>query len=324
MPVCRRSILISCLVPVALALGLAACGGKAGTTATGTQSANTTTLPGTDKPAVTIGDKNLPEQFVLGDLYQQALEAKGFTVNLNPNIGPTSVTLTALASGRLDMYPEYLNIWDRTIAGDPHHFRTLGDAYEAGETYALSNGLVLLNPTPFSDTDAIIVDFNYGAENNLNTLSDVRKVANALTLGAPPQFQQDAYGLPAIEKAYNWSPSAVKPLVLGEQYQALDAGTVQAAYGTTTDGQLLSGNYTVLRDPKHVLGWGNVVPVVSAKALGAEGPAFSATVNKVNALLTTTVMRDLNAAVEVEGQEPAIVAKQFLLSHGLIPASAGS
>src|SRR5450755_1086496 len=91
--------------------------GQTGTgTGTGTGTA-TTPLPGAGKPTVTIGDKNYTEQFVLGQLYLQALQAQGFT-DLNPNIGPTEVTVQALSSGTLGMYPEYLDTFNTAIAGD--------------------------------------------------------------------------------------------------------------------------------------------------------------------------------------------------------------
>ena len=81
------------------------------------------------------------------------------------------------------------------------------------------------------------------------------------------------------------------------------------------------GDYRLLADPKHVFGWGNVVPVASAKVLDVEGPAFAATVNKVSALLTLQTMRQLNAAVEVSHQDPSKVAHDFLMAHGLVPQS---
>ena len=68
-----------------------------------------------------------------------------------------------------------------------------------------------------------------------------------------------------------------------------------------------------------MFGWGNVVPVVSASALAAEGPAFATTIDRVSELLTTSVMRQLNQAVDVSGQSPSAVAMQFLETHGLIP-----
>ena len=70
-----------------------------------------------------------------------------------------------------------------------------------------------------------------------------------------------------------------------------------------------------------MFGWGNVVPVVSAKVLDAEGPAFAATINRVSALLTLQTMRQLNAAVEVSHQDPSTVAQEFLQAHGLVPQS---
>ncbi len=307
----------------ALGLGIGGCGsaGKTQPPVSGTASAKTTALPGTGKPTVTIGDKNFTEQFLLGQLYKQALQANGFSVNLNPNIGPIEVTMQALASGRLDMYPEYLSTWNQTIAGYQHGFRSQYAAYQAAQRYALRHGMELLNPTPFSDTNAIAVGFNYGADNELNTIADLRKVAGTMTLGAPPQFQQDPHGLPEIEQVYGFIPATFKPLDVGAQYQALDQGAVQAADISTTDGELISGNYTVLKDPKNVFGWGNVVPVVAARVVDAEGPAFAATINKVSALLTTDVIRQLNAAVDTAHQSPATVAKEFLLAHGLVPAT---
>jgi osmoprotectant transport system substrate-binding protein len=296
----------------------------AGTTSTslGTTSTSTTTFPGSGKPQVTIGDKNFTEQFVLGELYRQALEAQGYSVVLNRNIGPTEVTIPALESGRLDMYPEYIGTWNSQIAGNKRAFRTILSAYRAGQQYALAHGLELLDPTPFSDTPAIAVTRPYAVANDLSSLVDLRRVATELTVGAPPQVQQNAAGLPAIEQAYGFYPAAVKSLDVGGQYQELDRGTVQAAAVTTTDGQLAGGEYKLLRDTRRVFGWGNVVPVVSAKILVAEGPAFTATIDRVSALLTTPVMRRLNAAVDVSGQDPAAVAKQFLQEQGLLtPAS---
>ena len=292
------------------------------TTTTTTTATSTTTisLPGTGKAPVTIGDESTPEQFLLGQLYYQALKAQGFSVSLNESIGPTEVIQQALANGQLAMYPEYLDTWDANVAGIQRTFRSRDDAYLAGQHYALQHGLALLNLTPFSDTNAIAVTFDYAVENQVQSIPDLIKVSPALTLGGPPQFQQSATGLPALQSTYGVVPSAFKPLELGSQYQALDQGTVQAAVVQTTDPQLLSGSYPLLHDPENMFGWGNVVPVASVRALDAEGPAFEATINRVSALLTLPAMRELNAAVELDGQDPAAVATGFLQAQGILPA----
>jgi osmoprotectant transport system substrate-binding protein len=290
------------------------------TTTTATTTTTTTVaLPGAGRPPVTIGDENTPEQFVLGQLYYQALKAQGFAVSLNQSIGPTAVILQSLATGQLAMYPEYLETWDTSVAGSTRQYRTRDAAYLAGQRYALKHGLALLDATPFSDTNAIAVPFDYAVENGLQSIPDLINVSPQLTLGGPPQFQQSASGLSQLQTAYGVVPGAFKPLQLGSQYTALDQGTVQAAVVDTTDPQLLSGSYPLLRDPQDIFGWGNVVPVASVRALDAEGPAFEATINRVSALLTLPAMRELNSAVVVSGQDPATVAQQFLQSHGLLP-----
>jgi osmoprotectant transport system substrate-binding protein len=282
------------------------------------------TSPGSGKPPVVIGDKNYTEQFVLGELYYLALQGQGFDVTLNRNIGPTQVTLQALKNGQLGLYPEYLNTWNSTVAGNPRSFRTRRAAYRAAQGWALTHGLELLNPTPFSDTEAIGVTDAYAKQNGLRTIADLRKVAYELTLGVPPQFEQDPAGLPGLESAYGFTPADVKSLEIGAQYQALDQNTVQAADVNTTDAELTTGNYTLLSDPKHFLGIGNVVPVVPQPVLTAEGPAFTATVNRVTALLTLPVMRELNAQVDLAGQDPATVAQRFLVDHGLLAPPSSS
>jgi osmoprotectant transport system substrate-binding protein len=288
------------------------------TTATTTTTA-TVTLPGVGKPPVTIGDENLPEQFLLGQLYYQALKAQGFQVTLNQNIGPTQVVQQALAIGQLAMYPEYLDTWDHDVAGLQDQFRTRTAAYAAGVRYAVRHGLTLLDPTPFSDTSAIAVSFDYAVENQVQSIPDLNRVSSQLTIGGSPQFQQSSTGLPLLEATYGVVPAGFTPLEVGAQYQALDQGTIQAAVVNTTDPQLLTGSYPLLHDPVDVFGWGNIVPVVSDHALAAEGPVFAATINRVSALLSLDAMRELNAQVVLYNEDPATVAQQFLEAEGILP-----
>jgi osmoprotectant transport system substrate-binding protein len=273
---------------------------------------------------VTIGDKNFTEQFVLGELYRQALGAQGFNVTLNRNIGPTDVTIQALESGSLDLYPEYLQTWNTAVAGDTRTYASEHAAYRAAQRFAHRRGMALLDPTPFNSSGALAVTIAYARGNKLSTIGDLVKLAPNMTLGAPPQFKDGQPGLPALQQAYGVVPGAFSALQEGDQYQALDQGTIQAAAVDTTDGQLEAGEYRLLRDPKNVFGWGSVVPVVSGKVLEAEGPVFSQTINRVTALLTIDVMRRLNADVDVAHQDPASVAKRFLLDTGVItPPPAG-
>ncbi len=286
-----------------------------------TTGTSTTALPGTGKPQVTIGDKNYTEQFLLGQLYTQALQAQGFSIALNQNIGPTAVTLQAMGTGALDMYPEYLNVFTSSVAGYQRSFASQAAAYAAAQRYAGAHGMSLLTATPFSFTPALGVTVGYAQGNHLQTLHDLSRVQSTMIVGGPPEFQQVSPGLSDLERRYGFTVKTFKNVAVGDQYTALNDNSIQVADVSTTDGQLASGNYALLADPKNTFGWGNAVPVVSQKTLSAEGPAFAVTIDRVSALLTTPVMRELNQAVDVAGQDPATVARTFLETHGVIAAA---
>jgi osmoprotectant transport system substrate-binding protein len=290
-------------------------------TSTASQTATTTTttapLPGTGKPTVTIGDKNYAEQFVLGQLYLKALEAQGFKVNITQNIGPTSVVLGSLKDHTLAMYPEYINIVVQTLAHDRRPMKSLADALNTGQLWAERHGLQLLAPTPFSDTTGVAVTDAYAAENHLHSLGDLLNVANTLTIGGAVQYKTDRDGVRALNR-YGVQPANFTPLAVGDEYTALNSNSVQAAFINTTDGELATGDYTVLKDPQNVFGYGNVVPVITQQAIDQEGPAFAATIERVDRTLTLSTMRELNNAATVANLPPATIAMQYLQTHGLL------
>jgi osmoprotectant transport system substrate-binding protein len=313
---------------VAAGLGFALAAAAAATTtgpSTGTSSTATSTnpaaaLPGYGRPTILLGDKNTPEQFILGALYSAALQAQGYDVELSRNIGPPAVAQQALAQGSLDVYPEYLNVWDGQIADTGAAPRTLPAAYHDGQRYAHAHKLELLPPTPFSDTAGVVVATPYASGNHLRQIADLVPVENYLTFGGPlPFLQGSADGLPTLEQTYGIKPATVQQLDVGASYTALTNGQVEAAYASTTDPQLGNPDFRLLADPKHVFGIGNVVPVVSQQTLLAEGPALARTLDQVDALLTTRAMRGLNAEVEVQHHSAAEVATTFLQGNGILP-----
>jgi osmoprotectant transport system substrate-binding protein len=272
--------------------------------------------PGKGKPPVTIGDKNFTEEYILGDLYQQALQAKGFTVNLKPNIGSSELTFKALQSGQIQMYPEYTGVILSVLEGKNTTPVSAQDAYNQSQKFAQSKGFTLLNYTPFFDADALATLTPFAQKNHLKTIADLKKLPS-WTLAGPPENATRYEGVVGLKQAYGLTNLKFVPLAIGLQYQALDTGKVNVATVFTTDGQLQNGKYALLTDTKHIFGYQNVAPMVSQKVLSQEGPAFASTLNAVSAKLTTHVMQQLNAAVDIDKVDPATVAKKFLQANGL-------
>jgi osmoprotectant transport system substrate-binding protein len=307
---------VAVVLALALAVIMAACGGSSSSSSK-TSSSVASGQPGSGKPAVTIGDKNFTEQFLLGQLYAQALQAKGFKVTVKSNIGSSELIDKALTSGQIDGYPEYTGIVLSAIAHDTKTYSSPSAAYFAAKKFENGRGYEALTFTPFSNVDALATKPAYAQQHHLSQVGDLKSVGR-FKLGAAPEFKTRFTGLVGMQKQYGVTNVDFKPLAIGLQYKALDSGQIQVADIFTTDGQLQRGSYTILKDPKNIFGFQNIVPIFSKKTIAAEGPAFTQVINSVSAKLTTPAMQKMNAAVDLDKNSPAAVAKQFLQANGLL------
>jgi osmoprotectant transport system substrate-binding protein len=309
----------------ALTVGLAACGSSkkssssSSSATTASQSAATPAAssgPGVGKPGVTIGSKNFTEENILGQLYAQALAAKGYKVNLKENVGSSEIIYKAFTSGQIQMYPEYTGVYLSAVAGQTTLPTSATAAYQQAKAFAEKHGATLLNFTPFFDSNALATLPAYASVHSLASIADLKPLGRGVKLGGPPEFATRFQGLPGIKKEYGANPTFV-PIAIELSYKALEGGQVNVQNVFTTDGQLLGGKFKLLADPKHVFGFQNVAPVVKQSVLTAEGPAFTETLNKVSSLLTIKAIQQMNAAVSIDKQSATNVAHQFLAANGL-------
>jgi osmoprotectant transport system substrate-binding protein len=316
----RRRHRLSALIAVAAATALVAagCGGGDDSGGGGSSSAGSTAAaaqPGKGKPPVTIGDKNFTEEFILGELYGQALRAKGWDVTIKSNIGSSEIIDKALRAGRIDMYPDYVGTIVSVLAGkDPPS--SAKATYNAAKAYEEAHGFTLLNPTPFFDTNAVGVMPEFAQKNGLKTIEDLKKLPS-FTYADTPENLHRLQGVAGLRKVYGLTNLKFKPLSIGLQYPALKRGDVDTADVFSTDAQLTRTKLTLLEDTKHIFGFQNVAPVVSKKVLAAQGPEFAKTINAVSAKLTVEAMQRMNAAVDIDKQQPKEVARQFLAANQL-------
>jgi osmoprotectant transport system substrate-binding protein len=311
---------------IAVCVALAACGSssssstKAAAPATSTTSSSASTsgaLPGAGKPAVVLGDKNFAEEYLLGALYQQALEAQGYKISLKGNIGSSELIYKALQSGQIQAYPEYDGTLLTAIYNDTTPPSSAAQTFSITQADAKKAGFELTTPTPFADADALAATKKFATAHALKDIADLAS-QKSVVYGAPAENRTRYDGLVGLEKVYHLHNLKFVPLAEGLNYKALDSGQVQVATVFTTDPQLQSGKYTVLTDSKGLFGFQNVAMVLKPSLLTAEGPAFEATINKVSALLTLPAIIKMNAAVQLDEQSPASVAQEFLKANGLV------
>jgi len=269
-------------------------------------------------PAIVIGTKNFPEEYILGELYKQALVAKGFSVTNKGSLGSTELIQTALTSGKINFYPEYTGVIVQVVF---HHSSSPSSAAattKLARKLEAGKGFTVLNATPFFDTDVVAVTNATAKKYGLKSISDLKKIGS-FKFAAFPECQTRTTCLVGYKKQYGLTNVTFVPLASISAYTILDQGKVLAADVFSTDPPLgKNSKYTVLADPKHVTGFQNIVPIVKTSVAQAAGSSFANTVNAVSAKLTQNAIVAMNKAVIVDKQSPATVAKVFLQANHLV------
>jgi glycine betaine/choline ABC-type transport system substrate-binding protein len=314
---------------VTAALALAACGSSKKSSSTSTPATTTPTVatgqliksnPANGRVTLTVGSKNFTEEFILGNIYAQALKAAGYNVKTALSLGSEQIALKALTQGSIDAYPEYTgtaltSFFNVKIANVPSNDQT---AYQQARRDYSALGLSALAPSPFNDTNGVAVtkaeDQKLG---NVTTLSQLTAKSKGLTFTGAPECRQRPDCLIGLQQVYH-AKFAFKPVAIATFYTALDTGQAQASEVFTTDGPLSTGKYVVMVDDKHLFPADNVEFVVRSAKLRQAGPDLRTVVEQVQAGLTTKAMQELNARVDVGKQTPAAVATAYLRESGYI------
>ncbi len=270
-----------------------------------------------DAAGLRIGSKNFTEQVVLGELYAQALEAKGVKVERKLNMGGTLIAHQALVSGEIDMYPEYTgtalaNVLKAETMTDPDAVYQKVKAH-----YERELKLTWLKPTKINNTYVLVVLPETAQKHQLKTLSDLAKVSKQLVLGAGPEFRNRKDGVPGLKAKYGIEWKEDRQFAIGLRYQALANRQVDVIDGYATDGQIAAQKLVKLTDDKRLWPPYFVAPVVRPQAL-RDTPQAEALLDQVSALLDDVSMSEMNWRVDGNKEEPKDVARDFLRTKGVL------
>jgi len=271
------------------------------------------------KPTITVGSKNFTEQFVLGEIYSQALEAAGFKVKKQLNLGSELIAYKALKAGKIDAYPEYTgtaltSFFGVKTADVP---KDANKAYEDAKAGFAKDNITALPPTPFENTYRLGMTKEGAAKiGNPKTISDLKGKEKDLSITGFPECKQRQDCLLGVEDTYGLK---FGKFVSSEQkYQVLDSGDADVAFIFTTDGDLAGGKYVVLDDDKKFFPPYNVTFNARNEALKNLGPEGQKVIEQVQKPLTERVMQELNARVDIDKKKPAEAAKSYLQQAGFV------
>jgi osmoprotectant transport system substrate-binding protein len=314
-------VLFSLVVAGLLAVGAAACGDDDDDEAGGEAAQAIETNPENEGIEITVGSKNFTEQFILGEIYAQALEAAGYDIKTDLNLGSEQIALRALEDGEVDGYPEYTSTALTSFFDVPAEDVPADPQQAVDDTQARfeQKGLVAFDPTPMNSANAVGTLTETADERGLETISDLEGVSEDLTLYGSPECRQRVDCLVGLEENYGLSFKEFVPVDIALRYEVLDKGDADLSILFTTDAQLSeSDDYTILEDDQEVFPAGNVTFVARQQTVEEAGADFGETIELVQGNLTTEVMQELNARVDLDKEKPADVAEDYLRESGYI------
>jgi osmoprotectant transport system substrate-binding protein len=294
----------------------AACGNVGGTDSSGSG--------GGGGPTITVGSKNFTEQYILGNMYVQALDANGFNGVAKLDLGSEQIADKALQNGQIDLYPEYTGTALVAIVpykGNPADLNSPQATYEAAKKgYAERKPAdTMLTPAPFNNTYGIFVRKSVADREDLTNMGDLATASKDLTFISFSEFQNRSDGYPNMQKNYPALDFKEIKIVneLGLRYSGLESGEGDVGVGFTTDGQLTSDQLVVMKDPKSIWPFYYPAPVVRSDVL-KKHPKIEKVLNEVSASLDVATMRELNGQVDLDQEDPEDVAREHLEEEGIV------
>ena len=269
-----------------------------------------------DPGAVTVGSANFPESVLLANIYAGALESSGIEVNTQLNIGSREIYFAALEQGELDLLPEYL--------GSLHNHVTGGDE-EITETEELLEDLrdelgpeiLVLEPAEAQNRNAHLITPETAEEYGLETLSDLGPVSGELVAGGPPEARERPDGLPGLKEVYGIEFADYRDLdVAGPlTIESLMQGDIDVARAYETMGVIAEEGWINLEDDQNLLNAENVTPIIREDAHSDE---IEETLNAVAEVLTTEELIEMNRRIEIDNEDPDLVAEDWLQENGFL------
>lgn len=320
----RARAAIAVLLALFLSLGVAACGSDDDDSTTNGNGEGgggaIVSNPDNGKVTLTVGSKNFTEQIVLGEIYAQALEAAGYKVKKDLNLGSETVALKNVKAGQISGYPEYVSTaLTSFFEVEPEEVPAdATEAYEEAKADFEKEDLTAFPPTPFASANAVGTLTKTAEERDLKTVSDLEGQSEEMTLYGSPECRQRIDCLAGLEELYGLKFKKFVPVDIGLRYTVLDKGQADLSILFTTDPQLSAqaDKYVILEDDKEVFPAGNVIWVTTPEVVEEAGPDYEKTIVQVQEGLTLKVMQELGARVELEKEPAAKVAAEYLESAG--------
>jgi osmoprotectant transport system permease protein len=270
-------------------------------------------------PTIVIGSKDGSEMIVLGHMLADLVEAHTpLKADRRLNLGGTLVCYNALKRGGLDAYVEYTGTALTTILHEPPANDPAGVLARVRAELAGRDGVRCLEPFGFENTFALLMRRDQAERLRIRAISDVKVHQDALRPGFGPEFMNRPDGYPGLVRTYGLTfANAPREMDRNLLYQAVAHGSIDLAAGDSTDGRIATFDLVVLEDDRRFFPPYQAVPLARGETLRRH-PGLAQVLDRLAGRIDAAAMRRLNGEVDGKHRDPADVAREFLVSLGML------
>jgi osmoprotectant transport system substrate-binding protein len=266
----------------------------------------------TDGETITIGSFNFNESVIVAEIYAQALEEAGFDVERRFNLGSREIVKPALEGGEIDLVPEYIGTINSFLGGEPtaDSDATFAEAKRLFE----DQGVTLLAYAPAQSKNAYVVTAETASSLGLTKVSDLGPYASEMVFGGPPECDVRRFCLQGLVELYGLNFAEFRPLDVGGPITvaALEGNDIQVALLFSADGIIAEKGFVVLEDDMGLNPAENVAPAIRVELVEEHGSHLTDVLAAVSAALTQDALIDMNRRADVNGEDPADIAADFV------------
>jgi glycine betaine/choline ABC-type transport system substrate-binding protein/ABC-type proline/glycine betaine transport system permease subunit len=272
-------------------------------------------------PQIVMGSKNFTEEFILGEIYAQTLEAAGYKVKRQFNLGSEQIAYKAVKGDKVDAYPEYTGTMLTSFYGVKPDAVPLDpdEAYEQAKEGAAKDDITALARTPYTNSNGFAVTQETADKLGVKTLSDLKGKSQDLTISGGPECRQRQDCLLGLQDTYGLKFKKFLSIDLAKREEVITKGQTDVGLVFTTDGQIAADKLVVLEDDKQLFPPYNATLLVRNDVIESH-PGMQEVLEQVQADLTDEAMQELNSRVDLDKQKPAEVAKAYLTESGYLPS----
>ena len=270
---------------------------------------------------ITVAAKDFTEQLILGNMVSIVLAAAGADVTNLTNTPGSFGVRQAMLTGEANVAPEYTGTGWINYLGNEQPIKDDRGQWEAVDKADRANNLTWLPPAPLNNTYAFAIRESEAQRLGVTKLSDLKRLGKSdLTFCVESEFASRNDGFVPMLAAYDMTREAlgrVTNLDTGVIYTATSDGQCNFGEVFTTDGRIPALKLRVLEDDRRFFPLYNLTEVINTDLLDAH-PELAEIFAQLNPRLTNDVMLELNAKVDNDGQDPALVARDWLIGQGLL------